>query len=135
MGVDGGQALQGQYTAKWLELKHALTAKYFSNKDLAGSCACMQDLQCLHIRYALTKPLQSVNYLCVARRQHQQRGGFSCWRGRAPGVRTTAEALPEDAAPEGGPGQVRVPLRLGWQARSALQGAERGATRRYLDAD
>ena len=60
MGVDGGQALQGQYTAKWLELKHALTAKYFSNKDLAGSCACMQDHQCLHIKYALTKPLQSV---------------------------------------------------------------------------
>ena len=59
MGVDGGQALQGQYTAKWLELKLALTAKYFSDKDLAGSCACMHSPSVLALECALTKPPQA----------------------------------------------------------------------------
>ena len=66
MGVDGGQALQGQYTAKWLELKLALTAKYFSDKDLAGSCACMHHLQCLHLNVRSPSPHRRVEHSTLA---------------------------------------------------------------------
>ena len=59
MGVDGGQALQGQYTAKWLKLKLTLTAKYFSDKDLAGSRACMRGPEPLHALCAFSRPPQS----------------------------------------------------------------------------
>ena len=41
-------------------------------------------------------------------------------------MRTAPEALPEDAAPEGRPGQVRALLTLGWQACTALQRDEQG---------
>lgn len=62
MGVEGGQPLQEQYTAKWLELKLALTAKYFSEKDLAGSCACKHDPDCcMPCCCALTKGPQSAS--------------------------------------------------------------------------
>ncbi len=39
MNAADSQALRQQYAARWLELKHTLTAKYFSDKDLAGARA------------------------------------------------------------------------------------------------
>ena len=43
MGSTDSQVLQKQYAARWLELKHILTAKYFSDRDLASNRACLPD--------------------------------------------------------------------------------------------
>jgi hypothetical protein len=39
MNAADSQALRQQYAARWLELKHTITAKYFSDRDLAGTRA------------------------------------------------------------------------------------------------
>ncbi|KAK9835416.1 hypothetical protein WJX81_008046 [Elliptochloris bilobata] len=61
MGADDSQTLQEQYTARWLKLKHLLTAKYFSDKALAGDSGVNDEVTSVagvDVRLAQEPPLK-----------------------------------------------------------------------------
>lgn len=61
MGSTDSQVLQKQYAARWLELKHILTAKYFSDRDLAGNRACLPECCLVVARLQQAAGLQSLS--------------------------------------------------------------------------